>query len=166
MDGEKQVCYEISEYTKYLIIASDRLWHHGIRQDGCHYADDIFRCIFFNVNLWILSKISLKYVPQNLIDNEPALVQIKAWCQIGDKPLCEPLIAWFADAYMHHLALTHCGLVTPLGDIDLGQHWLRNWLVAWWPQTITWTNVDLIISKIQLYSSDGNFTSDTSVIND
>ena len=21
--------------------------------------------------------------------------------------------------------LTHCGLVTPYGDIDLGQHWLR-----------------------------------------
>ena len=21
--------------------------------------------------------------------------------------------------------LTHCGLVTPLGDIDIGQHWLR-----------------------------------------
>ena len=22
-------------------------------------------------------------------------------------------------------ALTHCGLVTPYGDTDLGQHWLR-----------------------------------------
>ena len=29
------------------------------------------------------------------------------------------------------------------GDIDLGQHWLRQWLVAWWHQAITWTNVDL-----------------------
>ena len=26
---------------------------------------------------------------------------------------------------------------------DLGQHWLRQWLVAWWHQVITWTNVDL-----------------------
>ena len=25
----------------------------------------------------------------------------------------------------HWFRLTHCGLVTPLGDIDLGQHWLR-----------------------------------------
>ena len=25
----------------------------------------------------------------------------------------------------------HCGLVTPYGDIDLGQHWFRQWLVAW-----------------------------------
>ena len=38
--------------------------------------------------------------------------------------------------------LTHCGLGTPYGDIDLGQLWLRWWLVAWWHQTFTWTNVD------------------------
>ena len=41
------------------------------------------------------------------------------------------------------LALTHCGLMTPYGDGDLGQHWLRLWLVAWRHQAITWTNVDL-----------------------
>ena len=37
----------------------------------------------------------------------------------------------------------HCGLVTPYGDLDLGQHWLRQWIVAWRHQAITWTNVDL-----------------------
>ena len=26
--------------------------------------------------------------------------------------------------------LTHCGLLTPCGHIYLGQHWLRQWLVA------------------------------------
>ena len=30
------------------------------------------------------------------------------------------------------LGWTHCGLVMPYDDIDLGQHWLRWWLVAWW----------------------------------
>ena len=39
--------------------------------------------------------------------------------------------------------LTHWGLVTPYGDRDLGQHWLRWWLVAWPHQAITWTIVDL-----------------------
>ena len=39
--------------------------------------------------------------------------------------------------------LTHCGLVTPYGSRDLSQHWFRQWLVAWWHQAITWTNVDL-----------------------
>ena len=43
--------------------------------------------------------------------------------------------------------LTHCGLVMPYGDIDLGQHWLRHWLVAWQHQTITWTSID-ISSKV------------------
>ena len=32
--------------------------------------------------------------------------------------------------------LTHWHLMTPCGDKDLGQHWHRQWLVAW-------TNVDL-----------------------
>ena len=31
------------------------------------------------------------------------------------------------------------------GDIDLGEHWLRQWLAAWWHQTITWTNFSLAI---------------------
>ena len=39
--------------------------------------------------------------------------------------------------------LTHCDLVMPCGDIDLGQNWFRQWIVAWRHQTITWTNVDL-----------------------
>ena len=39
-------------------------------------------------------------------------------------------------------ALTHCGLVTPCGDRDLGQHYLRWLLVAWRHQAITWTIVD------------------------
>ena len=33
------------------------------RQNGLDFADDIFKCIFLNENLWILSKISMKYVP-------------------------------------------------------------------------------------------------------
>ena len=40
------------------------------------------------------------------------------------------------------LLLTHCGRMTPHGDIDLGKHWLRYWLVTWWHQAITWTGVD------------------------
>ena len=32
----------------------------------------------------------------------------------------------------------------PYGDKDLGQHWLRWWLVAWQHQCITWTNIDFL----------------------
>ena len=43
-------------------------------QNGHHFADDIFRCIFVNVKFWVLITISLKFVPKGPIDNNPALV--------------------------------------------------------------------------------------------
>ena len=46
-------------------------------------------------------------------------------------------------ASLGHNVLTLCGLVMPYDDIDLGQHWFRQWLVAWWHQAITWASVDL-----------------------
>ena len=33
------------------------------RQNGRHFPDDIFKCIFVNKNTWIFIKISLKFVP-------------------------------------------------------------------------------------------------------
>ena len=43
-------------------------------QDGRHFADDIFKCVFLNENVRIPIKISLKFVPNGLINNIPALV--------------------------------------------------------------------------------------------
>ena len=40
------------------------------------------------------------------------------------------------------LVVTQCGLLTPYGDKDLAQPWLRKKLVAWWYQAITLINVD------------------------
>ena len=48
------------------------------RQNGRHFADDIFKCIFLNENVWISIGISLKFVPKDPINNIPALVQIMA----------------------------------------------------------------------------------------
>ena len=42
-----------------------------------------------------------------------------------------------------HNESTHCSLVEPYGNKDMDQHWVNLWLVAWWLQAITWTNVDL-----------------------
>ena len=74
------------------------------RQNGRHFADDVFKYIFLNGNLWISIKISLKFVPKGPINNIPALVQIMAWRQTGDKPLSEPMIVYLSDAYMGHSA--------------------------------------------------------------
>ena len=61
-------------------------------QNGRHFADDIFKCIFLNENVWIPIKISLKFVPKGWINNIPAMVQIMAWRRPGDKPLSEPMM--------------------------------------------------------------------------
>ena len=53
--------------------------------------------------------------------------------------------------------LTHCALVKPYGKIHLGQHWLRSWLIAWWHQDITWTNIDCsLIREVLWHSSEIN----------
>ena len=59
-------------------------------QNGRHFPDNIFKCILLNENVWIMIMISLKFVPQVLINNIPALVQIMAWSLPGDKPSSEP----------------------------------------------------------------------------
>ena len=37
-------------------------------------ADDIFKCIFVNEEFYVLIKISLEFVPKDLINNDPSLV--------------------------------------------------------------------------------------------
>ena len=47
-------------------------------------------------------QISLKFVPEGPIDNKSALVQVMAWRWTSDKPLPEPMVTQFTDAYMWH----------------------------------------------------------------
>ena len=62
------------------------------RQNGHHFPDNIFKCIFLNENIWFPINISLKFVPRDRIGNIPASVQIMAWHRPGDKPLSEPMM--------------------------------------------------------------------------
>ena len=45
-----------------------------------------FQRIFFNKNVWIAIKISLKFVPKGPMNKIPAMIQIMAWRRSGDKP--------------------------------------------------------------------------------
>ena len=95
------------------------------RQNGCHFPDDIFKCIFLDEDIRIPIKISLKFVPKGLIDSIPALVQILAWRRPGDKPVFEPMMV---------------GLPTLICFIM--RHWVniisqlyfsvKEWTVAWY----------------------------------
>ena len=72
------------------------------RQNGRHFADDMFKCISFNENVWIPIEISLKFVPKGSINNNPAMFQIMAWGRPGDKPLSEPMMV----SSLKHLCVT------------------------------------------------------------
>ena len=103
------------------------------RQNGRHLADDIFKWIFLNENIWISLKISLKFVPEVRINNIPALVQIMAWRRPGDKPLSEPMLV----ISLTHICVTRPQWVnhTALNDIHFQgcacsiyeMHMLTNW---------------------------------------
>ena len=62
------------------------------RQNGRYFADDVFKCIFLNENVWILLKISLKFVPKIPINNIPVWVKIMTLRRSGDKPSSEPVM--------------------------------------------------------------------------
>ena len=57
---------------------------------------------FFNGNIRISIEFWLKFVPKGPIDNTSVLVQVMAWRREGDKPLPEPMLTQFTDAYMRH----------------------------------------------------------------
>ena len=92
------------------------------RQDGRHFTNEDFKCIFLNENVWISIDISLKLIHKGPIDNIPVLVQIMAWCQPGTKPISEPMMVWLAYAYMRHSA----------SMIEIREAWghLRQWIIV------------------------------------
>ena len=60
-------------------------------QNGRNFAD-AFPMHFIEWKYMHFGKFSLNLVPKGLINNIPALVQIKAWRRPGDKPLFEPML--------------------------------------------------------------------------
>ena len=88
------------------ILWRNLVWLNTLRQrqNGRDFADNIFKCTFLNENVGISISVSLKFVPKCPIDNIPALVQLMAWRQTGDKPLSETMVAYVGDAYMRHSA--------------------------------------------------------------
>ena len=90
------------------------------RQNGCHFAYDIFKCIFLNENVWISIKISPNLDPKGSVDTIPALVQIMAWRRWpGDKPLSQLM------------------LVTLLTDICvIGPQWVKSYSVWYYSRLL------------------------------
>ena len=103
---------DMHDFTSRLMVA---LWINTLRprQNGRHFADEVFKCFFLNENVQISLKISLKFVPKGPINNIPALVHIMPWCRPGDMPLGEPVMVSL---------LTHICVTRP--------QWVNTWKVS------------------------------------
>ena len=55
------------------------------------FADDKFKCILMQMIVFQF-KSHWNMSSESPIDNEPALVQVMAWRQRGNKPLPEPML--------------------------------------------------------------------------
>ena len=75
-------CVDIDFYpctTGKVTATGHRINTFRPRQNRSHFADDMFKCIFLNENVWITLKILLQFVPYDSMNNITALVQIMAW---------------------------------------------------------------------------------------
>ena len=72
----KQVPASRGQKPSASLVRDQQLNTFRQRQNGHHFADLIFKFIFFNENLVIFIKISLKFVPKGSINVNPALVLI------------------------------------------------------------------------------------------
>ena len=95
------VCF-MTPYGLTIIWLYRILTHLTLDTMAAILAHDNFKCISvkeININP---NRIPLKFVPMSLNDNNPALLQVMAWRRTGGKPLPEPMLVHFTDAYMWH----------------------------------------------------------------
>ena len=147
------LCMSLLSCKPWFVISDDMIWGLDCiyfintlrqRQNGRHFADDMFKWIFLNENVWIPIEIPLKFVPKCSINSNTALFQIMAWRRPGDKPLSEPMLVrslthicvtrpqWVnvIDDLLLHGIQSHCGLhwnggkVIVLTKVWYGLHWV------------------------------------------
>ena len=82
-----------------LIAVGRQPWGSTLRQrqNGRHFADVLFKCVFLKENMCVVIEISLKFIPEGPIDNKSALVQVMAWHLLGAKALSEPILTHIYD---------------------------------------------------------------------
>ena len=99
--GNKPLCEPVMVSLLMHICVTRPQWVNSFPtgQNVHLFADNIFKCIFFNKMICSLFRISLKFVPKGPIDNKWVLVQVMAWCWVGDKPLSELMLIQFTNAY-------------------------------------------------------------------
>ena len=94
--------YTLTSWWIVVIYVNISFNSSRLGQNDHYFGRWQFQMHFFYENDVIPLRISLKFVPRSPINNKPALVQVIAWHQTGDKPLPEPMLTQLTDAYMQH----------------------------------------------------------------
>ena len=124
-----------------------------LRQDDCLFADNIFRGIFYNENVWISIKISQKFVPEGPMNNIPAFLQI--WLG-ADQATSHYLNQWWL--HYRHIFVTRPQWGNSLGPRSTLAQVLEFCLKA--PSHYL-NQCWLMISGVLWHSPDSNFTENT-----
>ena len=110
------------------------------KQNGRHFADDMFKCIFLNEIVWIPIEISLKFVTKGSINNNPPLFQIMDWRRPGDKPLSEPIMV----SSLTHICVTRPQWVNRQRKFEKNMYHVQFCGQSWasqWPSTFRWWDI-------------------------
>ena len=96
-----KMVYEIEKFHPLKVLTLCHLVHsdtyinsYSSEQNGHHFRR------YFQMHEKSI-KISLKCVRKGPTDDNPALIEIMAWHQIGDKPLSEPMLTQFLVTLWH-----------------------------------------------------------------
>ena len=146
-----KICLEIAHLTLQLHVPGIQ-WVKLIlntlrpRQNGRHFPDDIFKCIFLNEKVGISFQISLTFVPNGSINNKSAIVQVMTWHQTGEKPLSEPLMV----SLLTHICITRPQQVKMAVVTSLLQSLIFYHVIQWpWKGSATisyGTKLELVLS--------------------
>ena len=97
------VWYSLSKFGHMHLCKSTQT-HNEAETKWPSFHRRHFQSHFLKSNYCILIQISLKFVYKGPINNNPALVQMMAWCWTGDKPSSEAMMALVTDACKCHSA--------------------------------------------------------------
>ena len=134
-----------------------------LRQNGYYSADDRFKCIFLNENIWISIRASLKFVSRARINNTPALVQIMAWRRPGNKPLSEPMMV----SLLTHICVTRPQWVNSYTNVtaahndfhSIGSGRVRSHVTVLFVYNIIHNRCIRKVSTVELRFQDGGMSS-------
>ena len=73
-DMNELVATEEHQVVPSILVCTDSINSSSPGQNGCHFADNIFKNVFVNERFCILIKNSLKFYSKGLIDHNQALL--------------------------------------------------------------------------------------------